>query len=291
MAADSIPSLSRTAGLARISLTVGVERFLNDLDPQSRAVARGAFALGHHRSAPWPVLMRGALQVRRQSGPVGETLWFNPVFDAGLLLRWRYDPAGWRVTDAWWVLGADIRHDEPETGRGLVLPIGEIDPAPANGRAPMAVDDAAPHYAFDHSVFALVADADWAPPAASDERRIEAARRVWGAVTAMQAFDVATGTGAGRTRALNYLMDAAVDPAATMTPATLRVLRGLDRSIRASMYPVSAFHRADGRWRLVMQSIDAPAVAIAVTLDAASVKVSEVEAFDYGAPATAEAVR
>ena len=284
---QSQPTLLPAAAAARISLIVSMDRFLGDLDPQSREAAKLAFAIGNHRSAPWPILLRGALQGRRQSGAVGETLWFNPVFDAGLLLRWRSMPTGWQVTRAWWVLGSDIRQDKAGSPPRLALPIGDVDAtsiADAISATPAAADL---RYVFDHNVFPLMTATDWASPAASDDRKREVARRAWGAVMAMQAFDAATDHGAGRTRVLNYLMDAAIDPTATMPPATLQILRSLDRSTRASLYPVSAFKRADGRWRLVVQSADAPAVTIVVTLDAATVRVSEVEAFDYGAPATA----
>src|SRR5580698_4925532 len=110
----SIPvraSLQIEAASARYRLTDNTTLFLKGFNAEAGKVLQSALSApkSGRDDAFWSDMMAGALQVRHQDGDGGQTLWFNPVFDVGLVIEWKLDAEQWQPEAAWWVLGQDIR--------------------------------------------------------------------------------------------------------------------------------------------------------------------------------------
>jgi hypothetical protein len=230
-------ALVQTAGLARFRLAASVDAFLAGLDPSSQATLGAFLRPGGDRASDglWPSLMTGAVEVRQTRGDRAATLWFNPVFDAGLLIHWRRVAYEWRATDAAWVLGRDVRHQRPAPGR----PMGFADLAQASLRAADA-----------SQLDAMVASPNAAAVTAA---RLSSAADLLARMYATPGYRFAR-LGA---RLVLALSDPAQLPA---RPELKRALALYGDGAREALRPVSAERRADG-WSLVMQSPEAPGAA------------------------------
>jgi hypothetical protein len=83
-----------------------------------------------------------------------------------------------------------------------------------------------------------------------------------------------------RVRDLMVLPDSV--PGVSIDPDTAKALFAVGRTARATMRPVSAYVESDGRWRMVLQSADAPGVTFEVGLDPETARVVSLQAFRYG---------
>jgi hypothetical protein len=257
--------LQTVAAVARYRLAIRADRYLQSLDPGSRKKLMRALTSPGRNATPWGVLLRGALQVRHESGELGETVWFNPVFDAGLLVRWQLATDGWRVSDAWWVLGTDVR-EQAAAARPLVLPIG-VAPTPD---------------VFELAPFPLMAAADWRAPGPSSRRQAEVARRVNAAVAAVNRLTAEPGLGPDIWRTRDLMVLPSSVPGVSIDPDTARALLAVGRTARATMRPVSAYVESDGTWWLLLQSADAPGVTFEVALEPRTARLQSLQAFRYG---------
>jgi len=241
--------LPTAAGAGRYLLADKTELFLAGLDAASSAAVDDA--LVRPGEALWPQVMAGALQVRHESGDDGETLWFNPVFDAGLLIHWRRLSGAWTAVDARWVLGSQIRN-EPSSATSL--PIGDAD---SKWRPDQLAETAL-------RVFQTASAAGWAAPAKAPASTTEVLRRAKAAATSLAAFRSAEGLGEWAARRILVHED----PRSPDLDANLaRALARFGPDARASLRAISAYHQGSGRWTLVLQSPDAPAVAWFVHFD------------------------
>ena len=227
--------LEETAGTARFRLAASVDTFLAGLDPASQATLGALLRPAGDRAsdALWPSLMAGAVQVRQAHGDTAATLWFNPVFDAGLLVRWRRAAYEWRAVDAAWVLGGDLRGDRAGAGTGLA----DLAQASLRAAAASRLDVIAP-----------------SPSAAA-----AAAARANAAAGSLERMYATPGYQFARlgARLILALSDPAQLPA---RPELKRALALYGAAARQALRPVAAYRRADG-WSLILQSPEGPGAA------------------------------
>jgi hypothetical protein len=250
----SIPvraSLQIEAASARYRLTDTTALFLKGFD------ADGSKAIEATLSAPkgdgpaagkfWSDLMAGALQVRHQKGNTGETLWFNPIFDAGLVIEWKLGAERWEPDAAWWVLGEEIRN----SGTTKVDTKSAADPmasALQNGE----------------TVFRIAGAADWHAPQASANAERIAGERVKAARASLEKLEASKGGSAVVTVA-GELMVLGQPSAAANGPKVKPVLAAIGPDARARMRVVSASPTGSHKWMLAMQSPDSPSLAVFIT--------------------------
>lgn len=238
--------LAAVAGTARYSLAASADIMLNSLDPESRRVMAQTLA-GEVDFIPghlWSRVMAGAMQVRREATDSADTLWFNPVLDSGLVVRWVPDGNAWRVLAAAPVTGENLR-DEPS-----VYPIAW----------PMAGGS------LQASLRASAITSFAAADAGSWDRLFEAAPQAQNVVmrrayVAGNALDELTATpGYGDSLSLLYRLLGTDDPKASkLPPALVRSLAEMGDAARLSLRPITAFRLTDG-WSVALQSPDAPGV-------------------------------
>jgi hypothetical protein len=229
-------SLEETAGTARFRLAASVDSFLAGLDPASQTTL-GAFLRpgGDRASDPlWPSLMAGAVQVRQVHGDTAATLWFNPVFDAGLVVHWRRAAYEWRATDAVWVMGSELRHERAGTDKSAAF--ADLAQASLRAAAASRLDAVSPSPSATAAAIRASAAAD-------------SLVRMYGTPGYQYARFGA--------RLVLALSDPAQLPA---RPELKRALALYGTAARQTLRPVAAYRRADG-WSLVMQSPEGPGAA------------------------------
>jgi hypothetical protein len=230
------------AGLARYALAADQGTFLDWLDPASRAVFAAAMGGDHGGlGAYWSLLMVGAVQMRREGADSAETLWFNPLFDAGLAARWRRSGDDWVAIAASPVTGELLRGELRSAGP-LVWRAGGGIKAQAEARARRSWQGARAAGWLDRDL----TDAGTA-----------ALRRAAQARGGLDAMRIAPGYDDAGIMARAALVTG--DEAAL--PADVR--RGLavtGERARLSLRPVAGFRRSDG-WTMALQSPDAPMLA------------------------------
>lgn len=237
MAQDNL--LAAQAGSARYALAGDEGLFLDTRDPQSRAVFEAA--LGGDNGALgdlWSRLMAGAIQIRHENGDTAETLWFNPLFDAGLATRWERWEYGWRAVAATPVTGEMLR------GEKIVA-------APvqwgSSGSLKAAVEvRARASWAASANGGWLDRDATGAGTAALV--RAMAARNSLDELRAAPGYEDAVMTA----RQMLVTGDAASLPSDVRNGLAL-----LGQGARLTLRPVAGYRRPDG-WTLALQSPDAP---------------------------------
>lgn len=234
-----------TAGAARYSLSSGASK-LAMLDDSSRAVFTQALALDNPDCAAlWGRLLTGAVQIRRENGDQADTLWFNPLFDGGIVAHWTRAGGQWRAVTVTPVNGTTLRGETPVDLRHPAW-------LRQGGDMGRSLGDAA------GASFADADRLDWA--------RLYAAP---GTVNAVLSSPYEGNRGLyrmmatpGYEHALDLIDRLMVtgDPAALKLPASMR--RGLASygdDARRTLSPVAAYRRSDG-WTLAMQSPEAPQI-------------------------------
>jgi hypothetical protein len=260
-----------TARLARHRLAANLDLFLAGFDAKSQAVLKKA--LTPDDAAIWPQLIAGAVQVRHEAGRTGETLWFNPVFDAGLVIRWRGESTRWRVTDAWWVLGRDIRGDRAQR---RPLPIGSVNAPILRGETLDAVRE-----------FRIASAKNWRPPKPRPGAAAEVVSRVQAAQAAINALQAAPGHDHSVWTARTLLSFSGPETSGLGTGLT-RSLESLSPETRLTLRWVSAYSGGDADWTLVTQSPFAPGqawfVAFSAPTDATAAQVVNISRIVFALP-------
>jgi hypothetical protein len=248
--ATLVPSLLATAAAARLQLAVSPSVYLAGTDQTSRAVVSPLLSADASTAAGaiWNRVFVGALQVRHQQGDEGETLWFNPVFDAGMLVRWHRTRGAWIPTRAHWLLGREIRSDAP--GKLAPLPIRGIDDIQLTATFAMVAA----------TTFKEAAAPTWSAPDGANTDGAELHARVVAAQDAVTKMQKTRGY-RGSIAAAHQLL-ALSDPRKTSgNPALPPELDRLGSAARSTLQPVSAYRRGNSGWTLVLQSVFAPGVA------------------------------
>ncbi len=268
-------ALVAAAGSARFELAASPAAFLAGEDATSRATFESVLRndSGVRGTAAWQAFFAGALQVRHQHADEGETLWFNPVFDSGLLLRWHWGQGTWSAVSARWLLGRQIRSDAP--GTWVPLPIQAVDPSRFNGSFTTLAS----------KTLAYAAAADWPAPASVPAGGAELNARLMAAQDALAKMQSTRGY-QGSWADAHHLLTRSVIAGPRPGPRLTRILDGLGTLTCGSLRPVSAYRRGSEGWTLVLQSPLSPGIAVLVDfLDprrgAAEVKNVSVTTYTY----------
>ncbi|HZL00754.1 MAG TPA: hypothetical protein VFC47_12735, partial [Caulobacteraceae bacterium] len=255
-AGPTTASLVLSAGAARYMLAASPDRLLGAVDPVSWVALNRALRPGGTKidDPLWADLVAGSVQTRRERADVGETLWFNPVFDAGLAMAWRRTSDGWIVVAAVPVLGETLRGERlaahpldgrvgwPHAGRSLRLALG--------GEA--SASDADAERGGWSALFGET-------PQARAASFLVAMARVSRARFAMRAMAHTPGYRSAIADARNALAGGEAARLAT-GGAARRELVSMGAAGRSTLRAVDAIRRPDG-WSLVLQSPDAPGLA------------------------------
>ena len=245
--AREIP-LAAVAGSARYSLAASPAIMLRGLDAASQTVLRDALSLGREviLDSVWSRVMAGALQVRREADLSADTLWFNPLLDSGLVVRWVREGQGWRVLAAAPVTGETIRGETPTDTLGWAT-TGE--PLSVALRRSAALSFQTADGQSWNNLFAL------APRA---EKPL--LHRAVLADLALQEFAASPGYG----DSLAFVRELLVtdDLRTSKLPRALRqTLTEMGDNTRLSLRPITAFRLHDG-WSVALQSPDAPGLVL-----------------------------
>lgn len=228
------------AGLARYALAADEGAFLDWLDPQSRAVFTAALGGDHGALGDlWSQLMAGAIQMRREDAYLAETLWFNPLFDAGLAARWERRGDQWIAVAAIPITGEMLR-GEPLTQEPV--------------RFAGSIRDSAQTLAVRS--WAAAADTDWlALPATNSGTAVLA--RMGAALTDLDLLRASPGYEDAGITARTAL---ATGDDSALPPPIRASLQRMGDTARLSLRPVAGYRRVDG-WTMALQSPDAPMLA------------------------------
>jgi hypothetical protein len=236
------------AGQARMLLATSGP-LADALDPASRAVLGKALVgpEGLNTDPLWERLMAGALQLRREQGMSAQTLWFNPLLDAGLLLRWTKDGSGWQIVQAAAVTGEALRGAPAGDGLGWTQQEARLSTAlRRHGLASFRAAEAA----------------DWTPLFARAQRA-EVLRRAARAEVSVEALQATPGYEMVRPLLAELLVTG--NPAGLKLPAAMvESLNEMGERARLQLGTASAFRLEDG-WTLALQSASAPGVTWLVT--------------------------
>ncbi|MCX7864844.1 MAG: hypothetical protein N2423_07405 [Novosphingobium sp.] len=230
--------LVAVSGTARYALAADGAAFLEATDPVTRATLQQALGWDDSLFAElWSQIMAGAIQLRREFGEDAETLWFNPLFDAGLAIAWRLEPDGWQAVAAVPVTGEQLRGEAfgitPGTWRGSAIkPLIE-----ARARAS----------------WQGAAERTWIGLIARDAGTT-AMLRAHAAERSLDEMRLAPGYQGAVFSAWQGLV---TGDEATLPEGVRRGLAITGLNARMTLRPVAAFQRPDG-WTLAMQSPDAP---------------------------------
>lgn len=228
------------AGMARYALAADQQYLFEWLAPASAEVLAQAMggrnaALGHY----WSTLMAGAVQLRRENAEAGETLWFNPLFDAGLAVRWEPSGSGWVATNAIPVTGEMLRGEAFSA-----LPVSFVSSikaeTEARARATWNAAEAGPWVAHDATSAGLAV-----------------LGRVMDAQDGLDAMRASDGYAAAGVMLRGLLTTTDDRGLAAPLRAALEMM-GPDA--RLSLRPVAGWRRDDG-WTMALQSPDAPMLA------------------------------
>jgi hypothetical protein len=234
------------AASARYLLTDKASLFFNELEGAAAGALGDALRVpgGQAKETFWSDLMAGAVQVRHENKDKGETLWFNPMFDAGLVVDWKPGAGQWQPEAAWWVLGRDIRSSaavegKPGSPADLTLRDGE-------------------------EVFRIASAPGWRAPARSGDADKTVRRRVVAARASLKKLQASKGGSAVYWAAID-LVTLGQPRASAEGPKVKPVLATLGTDARQRMRVVSASLSAGHEWVLTMQSPDSPSLTILIT--------------------------
>jgi hypothetical protein len=243
--AQEVP-FQAVSGQARLLLADSAEALLYGLDPASRAVMQEALAGpdGQPASSLWARIMAGALQVRREGKEGAETLWFNPLLDAGLLVRWARSGAGWQIVRAVPLTGETLRGGPKGDGLGWIRDDSRL----ASGLKRSGL-----------GTFGTISSTDWTGFYTANERDavLRRAARAEVSVEAMQQTP-------GYETALPLLAELMVAGNPKLPAAMIESLKEMGERARIQLGAASAFRLDDG-WVLALQSASAPGVTWLVT--------------------------
>jgi hypothetical protein len=252
----SIPvraSLQIEAASARYRLTDTAALFLKGFDAEGSKAMEAALGVpkgeGPAAGKFWSDLMAGALQVRHQKGNAGETLWFNPIFDVGMVIEWKLGAGQWEPDAAWWVLGEEIRNSGT---------------AKVDAKSAASADPMASALQNGETVFRIAGAADWHAPQASANAERIAGERVKAARASLEKLEASKG-GSAVVRTAGELMVLGQPSAAANGPKVKPVLAAIGPDARARMRVVSASPTGSHKWMLAMQSPDSPSLAVFIT--------------------------
>jgi hypothetical protein len=189
-------------------------------------------ALGEY----WSTLMAGAVQLRREQGDSGETMWFNPLFDAGLAVRWERTGEHWAATHVVPVTGEMLR-GEALSMQAVGFSASIKAEAEARAAASWRAADLADWFALD-----------------TTNSGTAVLRRMAGERAGLDSLRSA----AGYEDAGMMARDALATGDESVLPPEVRaglVLTGAPA--RLSLRPVAGYRRPDG-WTMALQSPDAP---------------------------------
>jgi hypothetical protein len=247
IAAPAAPTqLQLVAANARLAIARSPSHWLQSLDaPPPTLVAALAPTGDDAFDADWAVIAAGAIETDRESGDIAVTLWFNPVFDAGLAVRWARTARGWTPIAGAPVPGELLRGEALARGaaggrpawpaaagslaQNLAAAAVEDDRAALSGAWPAALDaSAAQRLAWTRGTLARVGEA---------QRTMR-----------LMATDPGYGDAAWRVR--RALVE---DDPAKLPPSVQRDLARMGEAGLLDLQPVAALRRPDG-WSLVLQS-------------------------------------
>ncbi|MDX2236218.1 MAG: hypothetical protein NW203_01520 [Hyphomonadaceae bacterium] len=151
-AAHAEPALDAASANARYRLSASPVLLIDgaDVDTANAFMRLMAADEGGLGAQPWSDLAAGAVQIRREAGETGQTLWYNPVFDAAYYVAWRREADGWVAADAALILGETLRNAALSPAAGWAewmrsaLPAADLE---ATARATLAAAEAAPDWA------------------------------------------------------------------------------------------------------------------------------------------------
>lgn len=246
------PTLLASAAIARLRLSASTERFLGGFDAGPRAILTRALTSANVDPHTWPQVMAGAVQIRHQLSDEGETLWFNPVLDAGLVVQWHRVGSDWTITNAWSVLGESLRQDAG--GRRTSLLIGDIDRAVVSDQFTIAAREL-PRFVAPN----------WRAPVQTIGTSADVALRVRAANDAIAAMRQSPGYARAVIDAYELLSFSGPETVG-IRPGVKRAIAAMDSDTRMTLRPVTAF-RVGADWTLVMQSPVMPGVAWFVSFE------------------------
>jgi len=243
LAAPAAPTqLQLAAANARLTIASSPARWLQSLDAPAPALVAVLAPTGDDAfDAEWAAIAAGAIETDRESADAAVTLWFNPVFDAGLAVRWVRTAQGWMPVDAAPVSGQLLRGEM----RG-----GSPPPWPAAAGA-LAQNLAAAALVDDRAAASGV----W--PAALDASAGQRAARTWALMDRVSAarrtlrlMAMNPGYADAAWRVRRALVE---DDPAKLPPQVQRDLARMGDAGLLALQPVAALRRPDG-WSLVLQS-------------------------------------
>jgi len=241
------PPLAAISGAARYRLAASTDLMLAELDPGSAASIVRALGLGRDPDTgpAWSRIAAGAIQVRREAQDSADTLWFNPVLDAGLVIRWLREGETWTAIAAAPVLG--------ETLRGEVVAGSAPLWAAGSGNLAIALKVSAARS------FAAADAGSWNRLfAAAPYEALPVSERPDVAHRALAEMRLSPGYADSLTLLYRILTTEASGRA---MPAAMRdSLVALGDAARLTLRPITALRRPDG-WTVVLQSPDAPKIA------------------------------
>ena len=219
----------------------------------------------------WARIFTGAIQTRYEDKDNAATLWFNPVFDAGLIVQWRQDAGQWSIIKAVAVTGETLRREANPTNESLAW-------RQQSGVMSKAVTDLA------HKTWQASLTPNWTEWLTSnqDNERL-ALSRSYAAERALKALRRSQGYDLSIEKARRALVFSDAEP--TLFNNRLKSeLTAFGESARLSLRPIHAFKRATG-WSLVFQSAEVPKLIWLVHFNDktnAEAVISSIEAVSIG---------
>ena len=197
----------------------------------------------------WSDLVGGAVQLRRETGDLAQTIWFNPVYDSAVLVDWQRVDGAWIATAATAVLGETIRNDRSTSQQAgapawLDAPGGFARALEASSQVTLAALEGLP----DWKVLAV-------SPALQRTAALMRVNRAAGSIGLL-------GDALPRSRVIADALQRLAELAPGEAGLNEDVAEALDRAgarARMTLRAVAAWQRPDG-WTVAFQSPDAPAL-------------------------------
>ena len=246
-AAPTAPTrLQVAAAIARLAIAQSPSHWLDSLSLAPPTLVAALEPTGDDAfDRDWAVIAAGAIETDRESSDGAVTLWFNPVFDAGLAVRWTRTAQGWTPAAGAPVTGELLR-GEPLSryarSGSLAWPAAAGAMAQSLAAAALRDDRAALAGAWPAALDAPAQDRTawtWVALARVDQ-----------AARAMRLMAMRPGYGDAAFRVRRALVEA--DPAG-LAPQVQRDLGRMGEAGLIELQPVAALRRQDG-WSLVLQS-------------------------------------
>jgi hypothetical protein len=242
---DASVPLYAVAGAARYRLSASTDMLYSQMDAGSRAAFAQTLKGISADGGSWPNIMAGAMQVRHETGDKAETLWFNPLFDAGLIVHWTKSADGWSAVSSAAILGEDIRRD----GSLATSAIGFV-------KSPDAV--AGSLFASANGTLNAAQRFEWTGYGGNPKSSKMIIDRTNNAESRLMSVRLTKGYGDFRNALRRMLVSD--DPAKQgLPPSVQSELRTMGESARQTLRAISAYRRTEG-WSVMLQSPDAPGI-------------------------------